>query len=604
MVSVNQGLSLLLLEPKFPNLHQTLECFDENNNNLITKNLFNHLNILDSNTLDKFDIRKFNKTNVVSSSTDFHFARVEPIIIKHKWFNHSKNNKRNLLMVLFNSGECILVNNVNNEWVMTDSYFNWCLRQGGIRNDDLEYNLQYEEYIEYKVKDFEICQETKSFSILTESNCFRKFDLNFELLDEFTVKHQVINFKYSIDFYVYTTVKNEIVTRDGKVLLEENRFKISKIELKDNLVYATNSKQVFIHDIVSGINEIIPLASHWVNDLHIFDGKYLASDDSSIFCNDATVQNIIDRQLKMIKIKNDGKLMIYGTTIMNGVLIVVYKNYPINTLNYTILSKQEFKLSFIPIKHTTNHNLNLINNLWFEHYSDIKIFPENSTITYDLIDKFLASLTDLKTNMALEFKSLIPEIQFKDQFADYLISNFTTNPDILNLQDVYNFNATIIIGLNALIERLKSISNLDISLLEKCQAFYYKLSEEQTLVQTTIQRFLFQAIVNFDYPLQHDIDKFIIGNYTTFLGLPNPYPDLTVEISTTFFKESFRIGSNVSLSDHQWPQCALTFLPIMDLNSNTDLLNKFHYCSNKDSKFVSELTSILSYCIVTGNRFK
>lgn len=602
MVSVNQGLSLLLLEPKFPNLHQTLECFDENNNNLITKNLFNHVNILDSNTLDKFDIRKFNKTNVVTPSSDFLFSRVEPIIIKHKWFNHSKNTKRNLLMVLFNSGECILVNNVNDEWIMTESYFNWCLNQSGLRNDDLEYNLSYEDYIDYKVKDFEICHESNTFTILTESNCFKRFDLNFVLLDEFTVKDNVVSFKYSNEFYVYTTVNNEVIANHDTVIIAKNRFKNTNLEIKDGKIYVTNSNQLTVHD--NGKTELFPLSGHWINDFHVFNGTYITSDDNYIFCNDSTIQNIIDRQLKRIKIKNDGKILIYGTTIMSGVLIVVYKTYPINKLNYTILSKQEYKLSFIPIQHTENHNLKLVNNIWFEHYSDIKMFPENSTITYELIDNFLGSLKDLKAEMSLEFKQLHPEFQPKSEFSEYLIANFTTNPDILSLQDVYNFNATIIIGLNALIERLKSISNLDITLLEKCQDYFIKLSEEQTSVQLSIQKFLFQAIINYNYPSQQEIDKFIIGNYNTFLGLPNPYPDLTIDISTSFFKESFKIGSNVSLSDHQWPQCTLTFLPIMDLNSTTDLLNKFHYCCNKDTPFVSELTSTLNYCIITGNRFK
>lgn len=311
----------------------------------------------------------------------------------------------------------------------------------------------------------------------------------------------------------------------------------------------------------------------------------------------------------------EGTLYNYGAKLNGSVIALVTRIVPKNVLNYTILSKIDYRIDFIPYNRLFNANplsfnnvnssdtvqsaLGWINKYWFNHFNDIpqiKIINEENAIQYcKSIKEFIEEKINFKeTDDGRTTLSSISE-------------SFTLDPNVFKLQIQYNLYLIVLKTLNLLIEKTNS---------EELREPINQFEIELQLTQKKIFNKLARIVSAIDIDASQPFDNFVQKSYSQLLDDNNDDTmDIddsgsTISIRTQFLTESFKPNGESkdvisSTTDHKWKRCNITLLPLLQLNHKTSEIGGFNYIINEfdqESKLLQEILTGLDYCVFSGNR--
>ncbi|EGV65863.1 hypothetical protein CANTEDRAFT_92202 [Yamadazyma tenuis ATCC 10573] len=665
-LAINGENQLVILDPKLPNLHKsiisqveynhTIENFSTDKNVLNTEDMFSQSSILHTEKLIQLDVGKFNKVTFNSSSSTFEFNRItEPCFVKHQWSQLSPSDKNCYLGVLLNTGEFLVLKRTSkfsDQYIVVHNFFDVLLEVNGIEDAD-EITIDHSQYRSLKVKDFNFVQVSNSLhiSVLTESGeiiFFKDGQVEFSIpASASAIAYEAIQYD-GITYIAWKTIDNEVYVYDStsgsRLILMASRFKIGKLLWDSSRLFVTRYRKVAVYhtsgdffdvDIGEGnIASIVPLGDKVI--IAYDHGKFDIVDLATKTVSPCTVlekyvsNHLLKYSLNGDDNKNlstDGNFITVGVSLnKNGILSIIHKIYPKNSINYKILSKSSFTIGFVSVSeileieqnNTLQTSLSSINQFWFHKFKQILVFPKNFQISSSTAFIF-EHLTNLET-----LKQTLPKINTislkpnkVNDFKEYLFRNFTANSQVIGYQALYNFNIVLINANNSLASKVGrlDIANSAKHPSEKLEELNKRLLEEQELIEFTIFQFLIKVIVSFDYPIKNDIDKFVFMNYYLLLNksfeLPFNDTDITVTLQNKFVTESFTVSKTATFSkliqsnsEHYWPRCELTLLPLIDEVNLTDELERFNYLLRKPSPdgLACDLLNTLSYCIITGNK--
>lgn len=603
-IAVNQGSSVLCLEPKLPNFLQTLD--QSNEPILVSKNLYTQQLIIDNEMLDRWDIRKFNRVVVVDPLDEYHFSRVDPVIVKYVWSRSSLVDKTCKLFVLFNTGELVVVQNGKETGL-----FDNLIRGLGVNVDNYEIPLTNHQFKSCKIKDFAIIDN--SLTILNDLHELRSFDYveNKWVFEKLThLEHNILSLNVTENYFVYITTSNEVIVDDGNftTIYPAGRFKVSCLKCVDRKIYMAISKQLIIYDTVSKslITIELPFLS-MVNSIAVINDFVIVGHETGLFSPSIDVQRALNRFIRIRKLQHDGEVFIHGIEGYHGILVVVYKMLNKDNFNFSLLSKQLYHIGFIELVYTSNvmdfpTPLSFVNLLWFKKYSGFHFFTKSVVITDASIEKFVDSLKSLKVDLGLDKFDTLPVPSVVGDLKSTLVAHFTQNPKIKLYQAIYNLNEVYIRLLQVLVPELEQLG-ISKEACSDVESYQTKVLEEQSSLESIIHTFMLKLILSVDVPIKSDIDQFIIEQYRLYLNME--HSSSTITLNTPYLSETFTTDTNfdslaMSHTHHSWTRCKLTLLPIIDVESNWDQFRKFHYSVGGEG-LAGELANCLGYCVITGN---
>lgn len=178
-LSINNGTQLTILDPKLPFFDKELVKEIDGVKLLDPRALFSINHILHAEVVGSLPIRRFNNVTVETLDEPFHLRYLnEPMITSYKWTSLDPRSRNNCLVVLFNTGEIILL---QRESVFTDKYSVMCAVADHLILD-LQLNAQEKanevtaastlDYLSLKIACFDIHKdenETLYLSLITNS---------------------------------------------------------------------------------------------------------------------------------------------------------------------------------------------------------------------------------------------------------------------------------------------------------------------------------------------------------------------------------------------------------------------------------------------------
>lgn len=322
----------------------------------------------------------------------------------------------------------------------------------------------------------------------------------------------------------------------------------------------------------------------------------------------------------------EGNFCNFGTQLMaNGTLVTVYSLSPRNTIHHETNSKMEFSISFLPVKEIepdfeavpepASTSLCKLNSFFI---NNMDIIPIVSRATVErkpgALKDFVDAVNIWKNKLCGDVQSVDLKFELTGSLEDDLIQNFRDNPTVSKLQVLFTANASVLKTLHALNAPGNSSTKLDDLIM--------LLATEQDATSQKLRRHLASIFIKYsnenslDY--DDDFDKFLLLTYQIILGEEKGRyvaSRVRITVSTQICTETFEVSAegNVdseflkylnSTSDHKWPRCDLTFLPILDLTSKSDELELHNYSVYKDlgSKLFTIAFDKLDYCVYSGNR--
>ncbi|CAH2351533.1 hypothetical protein CLIB1423_04S00166 [[Candida] railenensis] len=316
----------------------------------------------------------------------------------------------------------------------------------------------------------------------------------------------------------------------------------------------------------------------------------------------------------------EGNYINYGTKSNGQVIALVSRIVPKNVINYTILSKVDYQIDFIPVSNfndTTvaspfdfsfsNFNsytsvLSWVNSFLFNNFDRI---PQVKQIDVSNVLKFNEEIVQLLEQFDFKTDFSLKPISKTSDLESLVWDNFINDQNIFRLQLKYNLLTIFLKSLKVLHSKFNNES-LDVQI----QTF-----EEDI-------RGIIDIIFNRLGDILHAIS---IGDnddpYNSFLkqsyeGLTNTKVQMevddsaTISIKTQFLTESFQAGGNsreeiTSLTNHKWKRCNLTLFPMLQLNHKTSELGGFDYIIDSfgdESWLLKDILKYFDFCIYTGNR--
>lgn len=321
----------------------------------------------------------------------------------------------------------------------------------------------------------------------------------------------------------------------------------------------------------------------------------------------------------------------YGTQLMvsNGTLVTVFSLSPKHTIHHEIRSRMEFTVSFLSVReiepaykitsHPNSTSLSKLSSLFIEDIKNIPIVSGAVTEGKDEATKlFLESIKGWKTRFFPDPSTIELRMEPFSSLKEGLILNFRNNSSVLKLQELFTANVSLLKTIHAL--------NSPGKLSDELSQLIMLLAQDQDTISLKLRQHLssiFMQYLNFhSKEFQVDIDKFMFINYFIILRSAGNVADesevpnsVKFTISTDICTENFEVSKNESVqndflkylnstTDHKWPRCDLTFVPILELASKSDQLELHNYSNYKDlgSELFSEVFDVLNYCVYSGNR--
>lgn len=323
----------------------------------------------------------------------------------------------------------------------------------------------------------------------------------------------------------------------------------------------------------------------------------------------------------------EANFMNYGTQLMesNGSLVTVYSLAPKNTIHHEIKSRMEFTVNFTPVKDIESEfvarlfpgstSLSALNSYFIKSVESIPVVSGAVTDgTSDAIQKFHEALIKWKLEFGSSDKDTL-EVSKEISLEEGLVKNFQSSTTVRKLQSQFLLLVSLLKTLHALHSLGKFGELLNKALME--------LAEQKDSIALKLRIhlakvFLAHASASDDFSL--DIDRFMLLNYRIIAGdkAQNGTAKSSTEkitISTDICTESFEIHSDTetkdnfltylgSTSNHFWPRCDTSLVPILDITSRSDELGLHNYSHYTDlgSKLYDDAFKVLGYCIYSGNR--
>lgn len=314
----------------------------------------------------------------------------------------------------------------------------------------------------------------------------------------------------------------------------------------------------------------------------------------------------------------EGKFINFGTKLHDGVIAIVSRVVPKRALNYTILSKADFHVDFIPLHTLYPPETKFKEHIepgtavgwfipfWIKTFQEIPQIPVTQLDQPELIKSYLDKLDAFKSQY---FSSGIPNFALGYDFYQGLMINFSNNEDVFQLQLRYNFN-------NILLNTFNLISNNEL-INDAIKSINIENSEIEQTIFNQIGKIVLSAQSS-----EFELDNFMRLSYYVLSTFPEKESyfesdqisnESEVTINTQFLSESFRVDTNApitrnlvkSFTEHEWSRCKLTLLPLIQLNNKTSETGSFNYVLDEyysDSWLVKELLVNLNYCAYSGNR--
>lgn len=326
----------------------------------------------------------------------------------------------------------------------------------------------------------------------------------------------------------------------------------------------------------------------------------------------------------------------FGTNILvgTGLIATVYCLSPHNVINNVIKSKMEFNVSFTPVSDILLNTANIeipnkltssitdLNSFYIRTGSQLLSLPKTSNGASESAPAdFINSVKSWKATLfdyTLDGVKKLP-IEERSSLELSLQANFRDHQKIKSLQERYTFNVMFERTLKALSSTGGLSNELSNELLE--------LASEQDAIGHIIRVHLALIILTYansagSSEFSTPFDRFMLLTYYLLLkhnGVEFSSKSLpqtaTCTISTDLCTESFQVSKDdvpdvdflkfaVSTTDHRWPRCDMTFLPILNLINKSDELEHHNYLipTDIDSSLVEALFKVIDYCIYTGNR--
>lgn len=445
----------------------------------------------------------------------------------------------------------------------------------------------------------------------------------------------VSHFKYSaVGHYLVLVDTTSIyfIHENGDVLKEKLLFRstatsLSLVETENKVqaLIAYESGHVCMAELSGSLVTIDKLPSFWQSFINKTLYKYQLLVQKE---KDKAPSKVF---LSFLSDTVEANLYNYGTQLMasNGTLVTVYSLAPRNTVQYEIRSRKEFTVSFLSMKEVdpnytpealpSSTSLSKLNSILL---TDINSIPAVSGAVLegkdDAVTTFLDQLQQWKSRFFPDLNSVDLSIEPFKALEDGLNRNFRESSVVSNLQALVTANVSILKTLHAL--KSSGLSS------EKVDQQIIQLAQEQDKISLTLRQQLGRIILHYSKSrfgeFELDIDKFIILNYYNILrsigfdvGLFKVPDSAKVTISTDICTESFEAtkADDVqedflkyanSTTNHKWPRCDLTLIPILELTNRADQLELHNYSNYEDlgSELFSEIVKVLNYCGYSGNR--
>ncbi|CCE88424.1 Piso0_001929 [Millerozyma farinosa CBS 7064] len=324
----------------------------------------------------------------------------------------------------------------------------------------------------------------------------------------------------------------------------------------------------------------------------------------------------------------EGEFINYGCRMnSNGMITIVYRIIPKQALNYTISSKLDYNIGFVSLSDDfvspsndlmRGTSLSFLNRFWLKEFSNIPRIPRFTGETKEEnIASFVNDLVEFKHSRFSKVDDIKVITMSSKSFKQSLYQNVLQNMEVKELEIIYNFNLIILKAFDALIQLAPSSE-----ILRKAHANF--VNEQKVIEKIILNHVMATVLDKYKTPdsVESNIDKFVLTTFSLLLG-----KDYTQRISsdeeykftfkTKFIEESFNVSSNYEVGDeffelvnsetnHKWPRCKLTFLPIMDIHNKIDELGIYSYLSDVDELRYTEASKILcetlDFCIFTGNK--
>lgn len=661
---INNGNQLTILDPKLPNFYKAVISQTEYNeqgdyqNTLCSEELFDQTVVLQVETLRQMDVCNFNRVKMTSSSDLFYFTRIiEPQIVKHLWSCSPKTTKDCSLGVLLNTGELLVMKRTNKslqQYQPSFCFFKIIADELGLlptAGDELEVDEQ--QFKKLKIRDFEFVtlNGVELVMVLNEAEELKIYSGE-ELLQTIVLPHAskfttlVHDNQVSIAF---TTDRNELTIyrrHDSSftVVLKPSRFKLSQLvwhqQLKALIAIDSNSVHVYHNKALKSVKlsggnvaslvpfdeEMIIAYEHGSFDklsLNLMKSEpfHYLNDHFNTISLDFQVANALNNTTN-----NDAsRLLVQSATInsISGILSVTYKFIADKHISYKILSKNDYYVEFVSLEGLSPStdsvtSLAAINSLWFNQFHQLLAFPKNFQIISSLgfVSQFKAKLIEFKETHLGKVSKLSYNGDIKP-IAESLVEGFVNNGQVSKHQKLYNMNIIISNCVNNLISKLETF-DLPPEIVNELTEYMKSLEHEQETIKKVLRLYLFNIMSHSSIGELSDIDKYVLMSYHIaskadgYKVAPLPFEpnEVSITIKTEYVTESFSVSVDedftelaISKTNHGWPRCGLTLLPLLEEENRIDELNQFNYIINNDFGGLTEdLISTLDYCIFTGNK--
>lgn len=348
----------------------------------------------------------------------------------------------------------------------------------------------------------------------------------------------------------------------------------------------------------------------------------------------------------------EGRFITLGFTSHDNIATLVYQIVPRDTLTYTIASEAESAVAFLHLKDqgeavvateaVLTTALARINHLWWTQFNQLpppyprgKVLehPDQLARYFDAVEAFRAIHAIDPDAVAL---SVDPPPAVGSPVAALLAANFNRHPGVLALQVAFMLNHMAVDAIDQLPDvnslDLASVDHDDIERLQRLQDGFEKLlatlksNRGQNLVavekiETMLRVHLARCVllVLTDTPAD-PFDLFMVTKYYCYLrdkgedvAQYKQYvaEKVTLTITTKFLDETFEVVATepwspfaVATLGQQWASCALTGLPILELNNRKDEQHGFNYVLDASGlgPIGRQVVDTVNYSYIDGNR--
>lgn len=624
-VAINNGTHITILDPKLPSL--------ASGKVLDPKQIYDTTTILHHNQIEDFGIRHITSFVIDTLDEPFNFNRVlDPQVASHKWSPINPNTRDCYLGVLYNTGELYIVkrdalnaNHYTPQFKVLSHLFDQ-LHLPRENKHEGQIHLTSSQLRSLWVTSFSFGQlngvDVVSIATAGGDVAIHSLTPDFRKLASFSAKYYVKQhwgaWHNAESHVVFVADDNsvDVVTIDasftvGEVdtVLPASRFLVSHITITETFLVVVNTTTITVIDLQSHKHHSQPLRSHsYAVGVLVTDTVDVAHDNGAFELFDfpnlsprnvpKALASLVKRETYKHQLINPDTVprfinLAYSYNTTTGIALLAHKVGAKNALSYQSESQGEFLVSFLPwgeakeVPHETA--LSSLNRLWFTEYDELPPLPTEAG-EFDRLETFKEKHFPLQKHKPVAASLL----------AQHLHANFSASSEITTLHRRYNFNLVY----------LKALALAGDGPLEE-NLFYSQLKQEQTEIESDIRLRLSTLLLSYPLEVASEVDKYVLLSHHLVLKAPlKSVTKAQIKLTTSFFEEEFKTSKALridpheatSLSRHKWSRCALTLLPLVELNNRVDEQRKFNYVSDGKGGITNQILSTLNYCVFTGNK--